>query len=82
MFILDSPSLDLYLWLPVNRTYPGGWGRSRVLYGLLTSVLSWSETTPDPRFFSYETRLRGHVYCAKEFLCSHALSFMEHLEWQ
>lgn len=39
-----------------------------------------SETTLDSKPFSYRTHPHGHVYFIKEFLCSHTLSFIVHLE--
>lgn len=43
-------------------------------------VASRSETTPDPRPLSCRTHLYGHMFFAKEFLCSHTLNFTVHLE--
>lgn len=42
---------------------------THVLYTLLGLPISWSETTPDPKFLSYRTHLHiiGHMYLAKGF---------------
>lgn len=44
---------------------------SHSLSSLLTSMLSWSETTLDPRPMNYRTPPHHHMYLAKEFLRSH-----------
>lgn len=49
---------------------------SHVFYGLLTTVLSQSEATPDPRPFSDGAHPPGHMDFAKEFLCSCTLGFI------
>lgn len=61
------------------------WGKmSHVLHGLLTSILSQSETTWDPRTLNYRTHFHGYMYFSKEFLCTHALCFAVYmeLEWE
>ena len=53
---------------------------SHELYSLLTSKLTQSESKLDSRPFTHRTRRLGHMYFANEFLSSHTLSFIEHLE--
>lgn len=56
---------------------------SPVLYRLLATTLSLSETTPGPGPLNYRTRLHGrsHMYLAKEFQYSHTLSLLCTMGW-
>lgn len=86
MFISDPPSFNLYRrYIYIFTHLYISWGKmSHVLHGLLTSILSQSETTWDPRTLNYRTHFHGYMYFSKEFLCTHALCFTVYmeLEWE
>ena len=60
--------------LSEREEIPASLGKiSHVLYGLLTSMLN-------SRAFSYRTHPHCHMCLEKQFLCSHILSIIIHLE--
>lgn len=75
MFTPDSPSLAQLIEAILGGMPPVG-------YGLLTSVLSQSETVLDSSPWSHGTQLCGHVNFVEEFLSSHSVCFTVQLEWE
>ena len=72
MFIsgIQSSTLSRH-YFSVNRTH--------VLYRW-PLTLCMTKTIPDPRALSYRTHRYGrcHIFCIRNFLCSHVLSFTVH----